>query len=202
MTSLYLSHSGCDGKNYSNPCDAHSQGVSISYMGECTEEGDGVAVEDTSSTPTSSLTSVPIPGSSYCTYGPDTACYESGWPSCCDDASTCPEERPSCEIGTVATTSSTPVLLGTSYCTYSPDTACYLSGWPSCCGEGSASCPDEQPPCDYCEVGPSADPSLDCGTAGQFCQLDTGVCNNKAGIHPGSCVETPDMCTMDWNPAW
>jgi hypothetical protein len=29
-----------------------------------------------------------------------------------------------------------------------------------------------------------------------------GVCKNKSGIHPGVCVETPDMCTMDMNPAW
>ena len=93
--------------------------------------------------------------------------------------------------------------VGTSYCTYSQNTTCYLSGWPTCCGvDSGASCPDDQPPCDYCEVGPSADPSLDCGTAGQFCQLDTGVCNSKNGIHPGSCVEIPFICTYDMNPAW
>ncbi len=142
-----LPHSGCDGETYGNSCGAYSAGVSVSYMGECTEEGDEVVIAETSSTPTSP------PGSSYCTYSPDTTCYESGWPTCCGV-------------------------------------------------DSGASCPDEQPPCDYCEIGPSADPSLGCVTTGKFCQLDTGVCNNKAGIHPGSCVETPDMCTMDMNPAW
>jgi hypothetical protein len=150
-----LSHSGCDGETYGNSCGAYSAGVSVSYMGECTEEGDGVVITETSSTPTSP------PGSSYCTYSPDTTCYESGWPSCCEDASTCPEEKPACEIDTPTTNSS-----------------------------------------NYCEIGPSADPSLDCGTAGQFCQLEMGICNNKNGIHPGICVESPVACTEEWNPAW
>jgi hypothetical protein len=98
-------HSGCDGRNYSNPCVAWSIGVSVSRMGECgviPEEG-GVVVAETS---------------------------------------------------------------------------------------------------DYCEVGPAANASLGCGTPGQFCQLEMGVCNNEADIHPGVCVETPTMCTFDMNPAW
>ena len=143
---LPLFHSGCDGKNYSNACGAWSMGVSVSSMGECGEDG-GVEFVETSST------SVP--------------------------------------------------LLGSSYCTYSPSTTCYPSGWPSCCGvDSGASCLEEQPPCDYCEVGPAANASLGCGTPGQFCQLEMGVCNNEADIHPGVCVETPIMCTMDMNPAW
>ena len=95
-------------------------------------------------------------------------------------------------------------LVGGSYCTFSPNATCYYpSGWPSCCSvDSGASCPEEQPPCDYCEVGPSADPSLSCDTEGKFCQLETGVCNNKAAIHPGVCVEKPQMCTMDMNPVW
>ena len=112
--SLPFIHSGCDGNDYSNPCDAYSQGVSVSRMGECDvnpEEGGVEFVETTS-------TSVPVAG-------------------------------------------------GT-----------------------------------YCEVGPAADASLGCETPGQFCQLEMGVCNNETGIHPGVCVETPDMCTMDMNPAW
>jgi len=92
---------------------------------------------------------------------------------------------------------------GGNYCTFSPNAICYPSGWPSCCGvDLGASCPEEQPPCDYCEVGPAANASLGCGTPGQFCQLEMGVCNNEADIHPGVCVETPIMCTMDMNPAW
>jgi len=37
-------------------------------------------------------------GESYCTYSPDKTCYETGWPACCEDDDTCPEERPECEI--------------------------------------------------------------------------------------------------------
>jgi hypothetical protein len=42
----------------------------------------------------------PMTGTSYCTYSPDVACYESGWPSCCgeDGAEACPEDQPPCEI--------------------------------------------------------------------------------------------------------
>ena len=94
---------------------------------------------------------------------------------------------------------------GGNYCTFSPNTTCYSSGWPSCCGvdsNASASSPKEQPPCNYCEVGPASDASLGCGTPGQSCQLEIGVCKNEDSIHPGVCVETPDMCIMDMNPVW
>ena len=53
-----------------------------------------------------------------------------------------------------------------------------------------------------CQVGPSADPALGCATEGEFCQLDTGVCNNKSGIHDGVCVTIPQVCTEEYNPAW
>jgi hypothetical protein len=94
--------------------------------------------------------------------------------------------------------------VGGDYCTYSPNVTCYYpAGWPLCCStQPGASCPEEQPPCDYCEVGPSADPSLSCAIEGKFCQLETGVCNNKAAIQPGVCAEKPQMCTMDMNPVW
>ena len=39
-----------------------------------------------------------MPGSSYCTYSPDKTCYVTGWPACCEDKETCPEEQPPCEI--------------------------------------------------------------------------------------------------------
>ena len=40
-----------------------------------------------------------ITGTSYCTYGPDMTCYESGWPSCCIvEGETCPDEQPGCTI--------------------------------------------------------------------------------------------------------
>ena len=112
-------------------------------MGECgaiSEEGVVELAETT-------WASVPLVGSSYCTYSPDTTCYQSGWPSCCeedsDSADACPEERPPCELDI-----STPPIVGGSYCTYSPNTACYQSGWPSCCGVDNATCPEEQPPCE------------------------------------------------------
>ncbi len=59
VPSLYLSYSGCDGKNYSNPCDAHSQGVSISYMGECNavpEKGDGIVLDYANPSSSSNVT--------------------------------------------------------------------------------------------------------------------------------------------------
>jgi len=37
-------------------------------------------------------------GESYCTWSPDKECYETGWPACCEDKETCPEEQPKCEI--------------------------------------------------------------------------------------------------------
>ena len=134
--SLPLFHSGCDGKNYSNACDAYSQGVSVSRTGECgaiPEEG-GVVIAVTTSTPAP----VAVPGGSYCTYSPNMTCYESGWPSCCAEEASCPEEKPACEIP----------LVGSSYCTYGPNTTCYEDGWPSCCGSDNTTCPEEQPPCE------------------------------------------------------
>ena len=37
-------------------------------------------------------------GKSYCTYSPDKTCYATGWPACCEDEDTCPEERPECDV--------------------------------------------------------------------------------------------------------
>lgn len=53
-----------------------------------------------------------------------------------------------------------------------------------------------------CQIGSSADPALGCAIEGEFCQLDTGVCNNKSGIHYGVCVEIPQLCTEEYNPVW
>ena len=53
--------------------------------------------------------SMPMLGKSYCTWGPNYTCYETGWPSCCsDDAVECPEERPECEITLPPTPNPTP----------------------------------------------------------------------------------------------
>jgi len=56
-----------------------------------------------------------------------------------------------------------------------------------------------------CEIGPNANPSMACdggGAAGGelFCQLDTGVCNSRIGVHEGTCVATPELCAEEYNP--
>lgn len=53
-----------------------------------------------------------------------------------------------------------------------------------------------------CQVGPSADPTMDCASDGEFCQLETGVCNNKSAIHDGVCVTIPQACTLEYDPVW
>ena len=45
-----------------------------------------------------------------------------------------------------------------------------------------------------CEIGPNANPLNSCSSGKELCQLDTGVCNNKSGIHGGTCEDLPDMC--------
>eukprot|EP00316_Scyphosphaera_apsteinii_P023952 CAMPEP_0119346102 /NCGR_PEP_ID=MMETSP1333-20130426/107833_1 /TAXON_ID=418940 /ORGANISM="Scyphosphaera apsteinii, Strain RCC1455" /LENGTH=339 /DNA_ID=CAMNT_0007358601 /DNA_START=146 /DNA_END=1165 /DNA_ORIENTATION=+ len=87
-------------------------------------------------------------GSSFCTHGPDTDCYPAGngWPACCSDKSTCPDEKPGCEENAITVV---PEMVGSSYCTHGPDTTCYPAGngWPACCSDGST-CPDVKPGCD------------------------------------------------------
>ena len=72
------------------------------------------------------------PGSSYCTFTPDTTCYAKGWPPCCfqNAGVNCPKVKPPCRIDSIPP-------LGSSYCTYAPDTKCYKSGWPQCCDESN-----------------------------------------------------------------
>ena len=53
-----------------------------------------------------------------------------------------------------------------------------------------------------CQIGPSADPAMICTIDGEFCQLETGVCNNKSGIHDGVCVTVPQACTLEYDPVW
>eukprot|EP01082_Thalassiosira_pseudonana_P008531 g7480.t1 g7480 contig24:721706-722609(-) len=93
------------------------------------------------------------PGSSYCTWSPDTSCYKSGWPSCCsqNNGASCPSTQPQCDNRVV----------GRDYCTYSPQYNCYQSGWPACCSTNNgANCPSTQPFCDkgvgrsYCTFSP------------------------------------------------
>ncbi|KAL9185022.1 hypothetical protein ACHAXT_002799 [Thalassiosira profunda] len=50
-----------------------------------------------------------------------------------------------------------------------------------------------------CEIGPMAKPGNPC-TGGEFCLLDTGVCNNKSGIHVGTCEATPEECIEIFQP--
>jgi hypothetical protein len=50
-----------------------------------------------------------------------------------------------------------------------------------------------------CETGPSADPDKSCGS-GQFCELDTGVCNAKNTVFDGVCTAIPEACTLEYMP--
>merc|ERR1711865_1134226 len=46
-------------------------------------------------------------GGSYCTWSPDTDCWNGGWPACCRDTNTpCPDKQPACD------TSSPPIVSG------------------------------------------------------------------------------------------
>merc|ERR1711865_1294211 len=61
-------------------------------------------------------------GGSYCTWSPDTDCWNGGWPACCRDTNTpCPDKQPACD-------SSSPA-----YCIWGPNYDCYEGGWPACC---------------------------------------------------------------------
>jgi len=40
---------------------------------------------------------------------------------------------------------------------------------------------------------------MTCGV-GEFCQLETGVCNDESGVHEGTCVESPFICSMEYEP--
>jgi len=87
----------------------------------------------------------PLMGSNYCTWSPNTSCFENGWPSCCgNETVSCPESQPECEVNggaaaafdnnvTNAENNETPTIVGTSICTYAPNYECYLTGWPECC---------------------------------------------------------------------
>eukprot|EP00579_Thalassiosira_antarctica_P006894 CAMPEP_0201902994 /NCGR_PEP_ID=MMETSP0902-20130614/55245_1 /ASSEMBLY_ACC=CAM_ASM_000551 /TAXON_ID=420261 /ORGANISM="Thalassiosira antarctica, Strain CCMP982" /LENGTH=1069 /DNA_ID=CAMNT_0048437021 /DNA_START=238 /DNA_END=3447 /DNA_ORIENTATION=- len=51
-----------------------------------------------------------------------------------------------------------------------------------------------------CEIGPNANPLKSCSSDKELCQLDTGVCNNKSGIHGGTCKDVPDACIEIFQP--
>ena len=53
-----------------------------------------------------------------------------------------------------------------------------------------------------CELGPNADPEKGCEPlrTGTFCALEEGVCNNKSGIHIGTCTEIPENCIEIFDP--
>jgi len=85
---------------------------------------------------------VPPPGSSYCTYAPDTDCYVAGWPQCCGNTDQpCPTDRvPRCDNHD---------SVGWDYCIWSPNFDCYVSGWPKCCERfGGTNCNEKEPACD------------------------------------------------------
>ncbi|KAL3804941.1 hypothetical protein ACHAW5_006798 [Stephanodiscus triporus] len=94
------------------------------------------------------------PRSDVCTYSPDTRCYNTGWPRCCDRRSGCSKRSDlSCDKYT-----------GASIChTIARDSRCWKTGWPRCCRRSSGcnrfsdvSCDnyDDKPRSDVCSWGP------------------------------------------------
>jgi len=111
----------------------------------------------------------------YCVWSPNFDCYAGGWPACClEDYTGCPNDIPECE-------KTTPVV-GASYCVYAPDAGCYKDGWPDCCmNNGGASCPEEQPGCNFqC--------NRECTSRGE-CANDGGVWDPGMPWCGGTCAD-------------
>mmetsp|Transcript_29629 Transcript_29629/g.54292 ORF Transcript_29629/g.54292 Transcript_29629/m.54292 type:complete len:713 (-) Transcript_29629:359-2497(-) len=191
----------CDGvTTYSNACDAWSASASVSYKGKCR-----------ATKPTISTDPDLVDGQrSVCQVGPNA---DSSMALACEAGEFCQLDIGVCndESGVhEGTCAQTPFL-----CTLEYDPVCACDGkttYSNACqarseaasvsrmGECDAK-PDAKPSIatSQCQVGPSADPSMACG-AGEFCQLDTGVCNNKSGVHEGTCAESPFICSADYDP--
>jgi len=177
----------CDGSTtYSNACGAHSVGVSVSRMGECDAKPDAI----------------PTIATGQCEVGPNA-----------DSSMTCGAGE-FCQLDTGVCNNKSGVHEGTCaetnlFCSTEYDPVCACDGsttYSNACKAHSAGVsvsrmgecdakPDGNPTIatGQCEVGPNADPSMACG-AGEFCQLDTGVCNNKSGVHVGTCAATAELC--------
>jgi len=98
---------GCDGKDYSNPCGA-SLATTIASRGECPP----AAKPDKPPPVDGDVGVAAMPGSSYCTYAPDVACYPGrGWPACCGTDAVCPPEPPACEGAAPAPETAVPETL-------------------------------------------------------------------------------------------
>jgi len=130
-----------------------------------------------------------VVGGDYCTWAPNTDCYESGWPGCCgNETVSCPEVRPPCDE----------IVAGQSYCTYAPDYKCYSGGWPSCCSTDGEECPEQQPACEhplgasYCTWAPNAE----CYEGGwpACCQNGTSACPDEQP--PCNVLDGASVCTF------
>merc|ERR1719331_1051240 len=106
---------GKDGKTYNNACLAKCAGVEVTANGRCKQKpgsGSGSGKRPGSGSGSGKRpgsgsgkkpgpTKRPVVGSHYCTYGPDKACFKTGWPSCCHSdrsGSKCPKVRPGCDV--------------------------------------------------------------------------------------------------------
>jgi hypothetical protein len=78
---------------------------------DCTEEQPLCdVVNSPSPTPSPTAAPVPLPGADYCTYSPDTKCYENGKPECCLNDSDCLDQKPPCDVTPSPTPLPTPGL--------------------------------------------------------------------------------------------
>ena len=138
------------------------------------------------------ITTRSLVGGDYCIQGSNTACYASGFPSCCSGDNTttaCPEDPPPCEI-TQPTTTVPTVLVGQYYCTYGPDPSCYIDGWPSCCNVS------DEGPC------PITQPSCDVTTTSTTTTFTTTTTTTAAPDFPGDTNTTPDPSEPVPTPAF
>lgn len=142
-------------------------------------------------------------GGSYCTWSPDTDCWNGGWPACCRDTNTpCPDKQPACD-------SSSPA-----YCIWGPNYDCYEGGWPACCLEDYLGCPGKMPECEktekpvgasYCVYAPDSGcykngwPECCLDNGGATCPTKQPECNFQCGR---TCSSRSDCQTNQgvWDP--
>ena len=83
---------------------------------------------------------------------------------------------------------------------YTPPTTT-ITGTPPGSSGGSSSTTSPPGSTKKCEVG-IGDATNNICSAGEFCQLKIGLCNDKFAIHNGYCVVPGDMCPEIYDPVW